>query len=162
MFASVELRATHRLTLRPYTESDADDYAELQTNPNIVKYITNWPLRDKEDSLDHLETRRLHQNQLRKTGDFLAFAVEHRTLGKLIGDVSMLLVNDDPLSVELGWIINEDWQGLGFATEAVSEMINFCVENGITEFSAEIHEDNAASIALANKLGIPIKWVKNA
>lgn len=157
MYASVELRATQRLTLRYYVESDADDYAEIQTNPEIVKYITNWPLRDKEDSLDHLETRRMHQNMLRKKGDFLAFAVEHRTLGKLIGDVSMLLVDEDPLHVELGWIINTDFQNIGFATEAVTEMMNFCRENGINVFSAVIQPENTPSIRLAEKLGITVR-----
>ena len=56
--------------------------------------------------------------------------------------------------VSIGYMIDPACQRQGIATEAVSAMLDFCFgELGLHRAQAFMHPDNAASIALVEKLG---------
>jgi RimJ/RimL family protein N-acetyltransferase len=154
-YAVAEPRNTKRLLLRAYQPADVDDYAEMQTDPQVVEFLPNWPLRTPEESAEHFQ-RRLNQDMLRRCGDFLAFAVVLPETGKVIGDVSLLLRSEDPVTVELAWLLNTQYRGNGFAREAVEELLDFAREKGIGEHYAVIAAENTASLHIAETLGIRI------
>ncbi len=142
-------RATERLILRPYEPEDVHDYAELQTDPEVVRFIPNWPVRTPEESAAHFQ-RRLKQNMIRGAGDFLAFAVELQ--GKVIGDVSIFLRS--PERAEVGYLLNRAYWGQGYAEEAMRELLAFAQEHDLPT-CAVIHPENHASRRLASKLRLP-------
>jgi RimJ/RimL family protein N-acetyltransferase len=116
---------TERLMIRPYTADDLDDYADIQRRPDVVEYMF-WPLRDREASKRHLAARR-RQTRLEQSHDFLGLAVElpdepslnpRPGSGRVIGDVSLLLRNAPSRQLEVGWVMNPDFAGRGYATEA--------------------------------------------
>jgi ribosomal-protein-alanine N-acetyltransferase len=59
----------------------------------------------------------------------------------------------EPKAVEVGYTIFPDHRGRGYATEAVRALLGWARREGIDHFIASIAPDNAASIALAQRLG---------
>jgi RimJ/RimL family protein N-acetyltransferase len=142
------------LTLRPHrlTAADAEAWFELQSNPDVVRYLP-WKLRTREQSLQHLRDRTRH-TRLWQAGDFLALAIERE--GRMIGDVSAHLrtVSPDDRVVEVGWLISPDDSGHGYATRAAETLIDYAFEViRATRVIAVIHPRNARSRALAQRLG---------
>lgn len=154
-YAVAEPRETERLRLRAYEPRDIEDYADMQTDPEVVRFLPRWPLRTREESAVHFQ-RRLNQNMLRKAGDFLALALEQKGTGKVIGDVGLLLREEDPLAAEVSWILNTDYRRLGYAHEAALSLVDFAYDRGIKDLTAVIVSGNEPSIRLATKLGLRI------
>ncbi|MEX2279065.1 MAG: GNAT family N-acetyltransferase, partial [Acidimicrobiia bacterium] len=57
-------------------------------------------------------------------------------------------------NADLAWVVAIPWQGLGYATEASVAMRNWLADQGVVRFTAHIHPDHSASIAVATKLGL--------
>lgn len=65
-------------------------------------------------------------------------------------------VNDGPLfpEKELGWMLYEGFEGQGYATEAAAALRNWAFrELRLTSLVSYFHPNNAASIAVARRLG---------
>lgn len=60
-------------------------------------------------------------------------------------------VNDE--AAEVAWLIATTSQGLGFASEAATEMCRWLSSVGVTEHHAHIHPDHLASQRVAEKIG---------
>jgi RimJ/RimL family protein N-acetyltransferase len=76
----------------------------------------------------------------------------------------VLLIPNDGVGpeIEIGWRFRPAHWGLGFATEAARAVLDHGFGNlALGEVIAEIHPDNAASIAVARKLGFVTTAVKN-
>ncbi len=143
---------TPRLVLRPHRMSDAPTWLRIESDPTIRESL-HWPARDRRRMLTHLR-HRTRKTILWHTNDFLALAVERD--GEIIGDVSMHLrgVAPEARSVEVGWLQLPEHRGHGYATEAASALLDFAFDEvGARRATAVIDEDNARSIALAERLG---------
>jgi RimJ/RimL family protein N-acetyltransferase len=142
--------ATERLRLRPHEMKDARDWLQIQSNPDVVRYL-DWPVRNAVESRRHLKHRTRH-TVLLQADDFLALAVERE--GQVIGDVSLHLRDVHSKIVEMGWVLNPAHGRHGYATEAAAALAIFAFEHlGACEITAVIHEKNERSIALAKRLG---------
>jgi len=143
---------TARLTLRPHRLTDADAWHRLQSNPDVVRYMS-WGIRTRAQSREHLAARSRH-TKLWQTDDFLALAIEHD--GTLIGDVSLQLrsVDHDVRSVEMGWVIDPAYQGRGYASEAAKAVLDIAFNQVDARFvTVVIDRRNERSVALAERLG---------
>ena len=143
---------TARLVLRPHRMSDADAWFELQSDPEVSRFLP-WPRRDRRLSARHLHDRTGH-TRLWQTNDFLALAIEKD--GRLIGDVSLHLraVGPADRSVEIGWVLDPAEAGNGYATEAARAMLEFAF--GVVKarwVTAVTDRRNIPSVALAKRLG---------
>lgn len=61
---------------------------------------------------------------------------------------------DDVLTASLAWVIAPQFQGRGYASEAVTGMMQWLESAGISRFVADIHDNHAASAAIARKQGL--------
>ena len=60
----------------------------------------------------------------------------------------------------IGYLLHPGWQGRGLATEAVGALVAHCFGVlGLHRLQAEIHPENAASRALAERLGFRCEGV---
>jgi len=77
--------------------------------------------------------------------------------GSHVGDLSFKGFNDDG-SVEIGYGIDEAYQGQGYATEAVNAAVMWALQQpGATRVEAETEPDNKASQRVLEKCGfIPL------
>lgn len=71
----------------------------------------------------------------------------------LIGDIGVNL-NENKMQAEIGFTLDPLHQGHGYATEAVSALLRFLVdERGLLRFSAECDARNAPSARLLERVG---------
>ena len=81
---------------------------------------------------------------------FLEFAITYNDIH--IGAVSVYFEND---SGELGWIINKNYWGNGFAYEAARAVIDYSkTQMKVSHFIAHCDTENIASYKLMEKLGM--------
>lgn len=73
---------------------------------------------------------------------------------RLIGDMGIIFTNHDNMQVEIGCTLNKDYQGQGYATEALKGMV--CFLFGVLNkhwIIASVDPRNTSSIRLIERLG---------
>jgi len=117
-----------------------------------------------EEWPDHAALLRLRLRQLRETPSlepWLLRAIVLREQVRMIGHVGFhgppgagYLAAYAPGGVELGYTVFGAARGRGYATEAAAGLIDWAhARHGVTRFVLSIRPDNAASLAIARKLG---------
>jgi RimJ/RimL family protein N-acetyltransferase len=152
---------TERLLLRLPKPEDADGYADVFGDPEVVAFL-GMDVQTRQDQVAGI-ARMLHH--WRRYGVGL-FSVVRRTDERLLGRVGFLMwdpkrwvgaMRDDlegELETEVGWTLGRAHWGEGYATEAALACRDWALgELGLTRLISVIAPDNAASIRVAEKLG---------
>jgi len=141
--------ATDRLVLRRFRVEDTDAMHEYFGNPEAMRYW-HQPVHAKR-----IETERAVRNYIDCTPSYYRFwAVADAETDHCLGFVTYYDGHIRSKRVSIGYIIHPTRHRQGIATEAVSAMLDFCFgELGLHRAQAFMHPDNAASIALVEKLG---------
>lgn len=85
---------------------------------------------------------------------FGIWALEERASGRLVGRVGLSYHRIWPEDVELGWKVDANLWGRGYATEAGGAAMRHAFETvGLRRLVSIIHPGNVASIRVAEKLG---------
>lgn len=124
-FNLVPTLETERLVLRGHRSDDFQDCAEMWADPLVVAHISGAP-STKEQSWSRF---------LRYTGHwchlgFGYWVVERKSDGKYLGEVGFADYRRDTTPSiegipEAGWVFKSDAQGKGYATEAVTRMLQW-------------------------------------
>lgn len=148
------LLTSHRLQLRPYRLTDFDDMHALMSQPAVHRYPPREPF-SAEESWTRL---------LRHLGHWAEFgfgflAVEERHSGRFIGEAGFSffrrgLAKEYGDAPETTWTITPEFQRRGYASEAAAAAQQWADDAlGLRQTLCMIHEDNAASLSIARKLG---------
>jgi RimJ/RimL family protein N-acetyltransferase len=150
---------TERLLLRPLTEADVHDVFAYQSLPDVVRLLP-WPVRTLEESREHT-LKRAGLTRLEKDDDALIFAIElvgegtDGSPGLVIGDLSVFLSSAEHAQIEIGWVLHPTFQHQGYASEAARALLDLVFDEiGAHRVSARLSPDNAASVALCQRLGM--------
>ena len=114
---------TERLILRPWQESDAEDFYEYAKVDGVGRMAGWLPHKDIEESRKVLS--------LFITGK-KTFALELKENGKVIGSLGLeereaeLSVPEDSMGREIGYALSKDYWGRGLVPEAVDAVIAYC------------------------------------
>ncbi len=145
-FAIPTLRSA-RLTLRAFCARDLPAYAALLGDPDVARFLGTGQARNEAESWEAM-ARALGHWALRGYG---LFALEHA--GDCIGHAGILHPPSWP-QPELAYAVAPAAQGRGLATEAASAVRAWARSAlGISDLVSFIRASNAASIAVARKLG---------
>lgn len=145
---------TERLALRPFTEADIEPYAAINADPEVMRYIGSGVPQTLE------QTRAAVGRTIGRWRDqgWGTFAVDLAATGEMIGFAALAVPEFLPEilpAVEVGWRIARPHWGSGYAPEAAREVIRFAFEDlGMDRLVSCIHTGNAASIRVAEKLGM--------
>ena len=140
---------TERLLLRQFRESDLDDFARMCADPESMRYIGEGRTLNRAEAWRSIAFFLGHW-RLRGYG---LWAAEEKSTGQFLGRVGLYYPEGWPV-LEVGWSIDRQRWGEGFATEGGRAAIRWAFENlDIERLSSVIHPDNAASIRVAEKLG---------
>lgn len=143
------LVGTERLILRKFRESDFEDYARIFSEPEITKYIGNSKAMTRSQAWMSMATIFGHW-QLRGYG---ILAVEERDSKVVIGRIGFLNPEGWP-EFELGWILNRNYWGKGYATEGAKALLDYAFkELKRDRVVSLIHPGNIRSIRVAERLG---------
>jgi RimJ/RimL family protein N-acetyltransferase len=144
---SIPILRTARLTLRAFRPDDVSAYGAMLADPAVARFLGTGKPRDAAESWEAM-ARALGQWAMRGYG---LFAVEHA--GSLIGHAGVLKPSTWP-EAELAYAIATAAQGRGFATEAAEAVRDWAAASlGLDALVSYIRPENAASIAVAGKLG---------
>ncbi|WP_279050251.1 GNAT family N-acetyltransferase [Cedecea davisae] len=143
---------TERLILRPWREEDLPSFAEMNADPEVMRYFLN-PLTEDE-SRDYLESFR----QRMAENGFGFWALEERSSGELAGFVGLNRPGYTlPFSpcVEIGWRLRKAFWGKGYAPEAAARALRVGFEEyGLESIVAFTALPNMPSQRVMEKLGM--------
>lgn len=138
---------TKRLSLIPLGIKFLKSTHEYASNLENCKYMLFLPNKTIEETKQFLNQCDL--NWQNKNNDCFEYAIIYE--GVHIGAVSLYLEND---IAEIGWIVNEKYQGQGFAYEASKALIEIGFKNlNINKIIAHCDINNIPSYKLMEKLG---------
>ena len=136
---------TARLRLRLWRDDDLAHLARMMDDERFRRYL--GPRSDPQEQLDRI---RAHWDE----HGFGQFAVEERDAGRFAGRSGISyhrLWPDDP---EVGWGIDPELWGRGYATEAGAASVAHALGAlGFPRVVSIIHPENTASIRVAEKIG---------
>ena len=141
---------TPRLTLRPFTEADAEPLYRILNEEGILRYFP------RPDPPDMARVQRLIAGQLRHWEEHGLgwWAVELRATGELIGwnGLQHLPETDE---VEVAYLLSKQHWGQGLATEGAQVALRFGVETlGLGSIVGIVHPENVASQRVLAKAGL--------
>jgi RimJ/RimL family protein N-acetyltransferase len=144
---------TDRLTLRPATPEDLEATWQFRRLEEVSRWLTRAP-----STIEDYRPTFEDPSSLAKT---LVILLEDEVIGDLMLQVedawAQAEVADQARGVqaELGWVLHPDHGGLGYATEAVRELVRLGFEDlGLRRLTANCFADNTASQRLMERLGM--------
>jgi RimJ/RimL family protein N-acetyltransferase len=142
---------TKRLRLRPADAGDIDEMVALHDDPLVARYMG---VRDRAWYEARIEASAAEWAQ---RGHGLT-AVIARGDGRFLGRTGFKYWPQFD-ETELGWVLRPEARGQGIATEAAGAVLRWGFEQFAPPyFTAMIRPNNAASIAVAERLGMhPIR-----
>ena len=139
------------MALRRFEDSDLAPFLAYRNDPEVARY-QSWESCDEREALDLI--REMSSSEPGTPGEWFQFAVELKETGELIGDCG-LKTEEDGQQAEIGFTLSRERQGKGYASEAVSRLLDyaFC-ELELHRIVAIANQENAPSIALLEGLGM--------
>jgi RimJ/RimL family protein N-acetyltransferase len=152
---------TERLTLRPATVKDADATWKYRRLDSVNDWLTGAEAAIEDHRAWFGEPARLPTTVIVE----LRHQPDGKTRSRVIGDC--MLRREDAWSqtevteqargaqAELGWVLDPAHSGVGYATEAVRELLRYCFEDlGVHRVVANCFLGNEASWRLMERLGM--------
>ena len=142
--------STSRAILRPFTLADVPKLFLMSVEAGMRRWIPDQVYRDEQhaeqvvralmDYADRAPDPRVHPYVL---------GIEHKATGCLIGHVGLSPARG---SVEIGYAVEDEHQGAGVATEAVTAMAAWgLIERALPEVLGIVATDNAPSRRVLEK-----------
>ena len=143
---------TPRLHIRPVSMDDKESIFHYRSDSDTNKYLNLIP-----NSVDDIAEfiARTHPT-FNVPGTWFQVVMIERSTDQLIGDIGIHFLDSDPESkqVEIGYTLNKDFQGKGYATEALTAVIDFLFHTlDKHRIAASIDPNNFSSIRLVERLG---------
>lgn len=141
---------TDRLRLRPISSADADALFALHSDAHVLRYWDSppWTERGRADRFIAASRR------MAEEGTGARLAMERLSDGSFIGWCTVSRWNPDYRSASLGYCMNADAWGHGYATEAVRSLLQWAFDTlDLNRVQAETDTRNAASARVLDKVG---------
>lgn len=138
-----------RLFFRQFTINDGDLLCDLNSDPEVVKYVHEAPTT-KENVQNIIKNIILPQYE-KQLG---RWAVYIKANNEFIGWAGLKYINEKNV-IDLGYRFMKRYWGNGYATEAALACIKFGFENlGLQKIVAQAHVKNTASLNVIEKCGM--------
>lgn len=148
---------TERLLLREIHESDIDDLFELDSDPEVHRFLGNRPVKDKQDVTDIIKSIR---DQYVHNG-IGRWAVIERNTGDFIGWSGLKfvreIINQHRDFHDIGYRLKRKFWGNGYATESAIASLQFGFNQlNLDEIYAAANIENEASNRILKKIGLTL------
>ena len=116
--------ATERLTLRRFEIEDAENvFYNWFSDEQTVKYLT-WPVYKSVDEAEDMIKSWIAQYD---NTEYYNWAIELNDLEQPIGNISVVSIDENTESIELGYCLGSQFFNKGYMTEAVTAIIRFFI-----------------------------------
>ncbi|MFS0853421.1 GNAT family N-acetyltransferase [Microbacterium sp. 179-I 3D4 NHS] len=133
---------TARLVLSPLGPRDRDAFVVYRRDPEVARW-QSWSPDYSTEQADALLAAQPHA-VVSGSGEWLQVGMKTPD-GRLVGDVAVHALADQPDTFEVGVTLAREFHGLGFAREAVGAVVDALFQNGAHRVIAQTDARNAAS-----------------
>jgi RimJ/RimL family protein N-acetyltransferase len=149
---TAESLVTSRLLLRLWRDSDLEAFAALNADPRVLEYFPRTLSRSESDTA--VDRIRAHFDRR----GFGLWAVEVPGVADFIGFVGMTVPGFEAHftpCVEIGWRLDREFWGRGYATEAARVVLDFGFHSlGLGEIVSFTVPANLRSRAVMERIGM--------
>lgn len=146
---------TARLRLRQFREDDLDAFADIYSDPDVVRYLGTGAPASKDETAEHLSKLIANHWAEKRLG---RWAVIDKADGRLIGLCGLRLLEGSP---ELVYLLSKSYWGRGLAPEAARACLRYAFEElRLERLVAITRPENTASRRVLDKVGL--KYERNA
>lgn len=151
-----EFLETERLMLRRFTEADADNLVELDSDPDVMRYLSGGGATPRDVIERDILPRFLRSYE--PHAGFGYWVAMERATGAFLGWFGFHPPDGSGLDVvELGYRLRRAAWGKGYATEGSRALIRRgFVAQGVRRVFATTYQDNLASRRVMEKLGMTL------
>jgi RimJ/RimL family protein N-acetyltransferase len=145
---------TERLTLRRFTVADVDNLVELDSDPDVMRYLSGGTPTPRDVIECEILPRFLRANE--QFDGFGYWAAIEKATGAFLGWFSFRPRDEAHTDeVELGYRLRKAAWGQGYATEGARALIRKgFAELGVQRVYATTYQDNLASRRVMEKAGL--------
>ena len=142
---------TERLLLRRLRESDLESFLGYRNDPEVARY-QSWEGCTKAEARGTILA--MGREEPFAPGEWFQFAVGLKETGTLVGDLGFR-VGEDGRQAEVGYTLAREQWGMGYASEAVSLLLDHAFGVlGLHRVYAITDQENAPSVAVLERLGL--------
>ena len=146
-----DILTTERLTVREFSDKDFPTLYAMCTEPSTASFM--------EEVLSDYETEQeKHTAYIRNVYpifDLALWGVYEKDSGNLIGRAGFSLPEDGSDTFSIGYLIDVPYRRCGYAKELIPALLSYAKEQGYTEISASIKQENVASVKALEQCGFP-------
>ncbi len=143
---------TAHLILRKLALADSEALFRYRGDPRVYQY-QNWAPQSIDDARGFIQS--LAGVELDTPGTWFQMAITLRESGLLIGDCGMHFPGGEPHQAEIGFSLDPDFQGRGYASEAVTALLDYLFNSlGKHRVYATVDPRNQPSVALLERVGM--------
>ena len=140
---------TDRLVLREFQPNDAEQFYQLNLNPNVIKYTGNTAFKNRKEATLFLENYQDYQ-----LNGFGRWAVIDKFYGSFLGWCG-LKYDKDLDETDIGFRFFENYWNKGYATESAKACIAYGFEKlHLETIIGRAMLENVASIKVLEKIGL--------
>ena len=151
VFMNMPILETERLTLRRMAISDTEDMFSYASRSDVTEFLLWKPHPTRSYTMDYLR----YIGTRYALGDFYDWAVVDKESGRMIGTCGFTRFDLPHNGAEIGYVLNPEFHGRGYATEAASRVMRYGFEElGLHRIEAKFMEGNDASRRVMEKLGM--------
>lgn len=139
--------------MRTFQDRDIETFSAYRSDPNVAKYQSWETPYSTEKAADFVAY--MQEAQPHAPGGWYQIAIELKGNAQLIGDCAIHTLADDPRQAEIGFTLASAHQGNGYATEAVTRLLNYLFNDvQLHRVTAYCDVENEASAKLLERLGM--------
>lgn len=144
---------TASLIIRPYEESDFEEFAALVADADVTRYLL-WGPRDRAAAREVFEKRKLRWTPGGPTPHF-QLALTELGSGAFVGEMALINLDNEHRGGEIGYILKAQFHRRGLAVEAGRVMLGLGFETiGLHRIQGTCDERNTGSARVMEKLGM--------
>lgn len=151
---------TQRLILRRFKIEDAEDmYNNWTSDPEVTRFLT-WPLHsDVEVTINLLK----EWIPCYSDGGYFNWVMEYKETGKIIGNISVVRLDENTEAAEIGYCMSRAYWGQGLMPEALKAVMEYLFDVvGLNRVAACHDVNNPKSGRVMDKAGMKIEGILRA
>ena len=138
---------TKRLILRNLVSQDLESIYEWTSDEQVTKYLT-WPTHQNKETTKKILDQWLEEY---KQENCYRLGIVLKENNKLIGMIDVVGYKEDQPVV--GYVLNQNYWGHGYMTEAFNGVIDYLKEQGFSKIYIEADQRNIGSNRVIQKNG---------
>ena len=150
---------TERLIIRQFVPEDAEYIYKLHNDPDVMKYISSK--KDEEVTIEECSSFVEHcRSYYKKHTGLGIWATQTKEIGDFIGWTTLKDL-DNTEDIEVGYRLQKEFWGNGYATEAAKALIEYGFnELKLDKIVGVALPENKASVRVLQKAGLEYVGIK--